>query len=71
MCGLLVSDGTVFINPARYIYIYIYIYIYTVVLSSMTPSFLIGMEALNGTGALINKNTFEGGAYSKGGPQRG
>ena len=23
MCGLLVSDGTVFINPARYIYIYI------------------------------------------------
>ena len=24
MCGLLVSDGTVFINPARYIYIYIY-----------------------------------------------
>ena len=37
----------------------------------MTPSFLIGMEALNGTGALINKNTFEGGAYSKGGPQRG
>ena len=28
MCGLLESDGTVFINPARYIYIYIYIYIY-------------------------------------------
>ena len=27
MCGLLVSDGTVFINPARDIYIYIYIYI--------------------------------------------
>ena len=26
MCGLLVSDVTVFINPARYIYIYIYIY---------------------------------------------
>ena len=25
VCGLLVSDGTVFINPARYIYIYIYI----------------------------------------------
>ena len=23
MCGLLVSDGTVFINPARYIYIYL------------------------------------------------
>ena len=37
----------------------------------MTPSFLIGMGALNGTGALINKNTFKGGAYSKGGPQRG
>ena len=37
MCGLLVSDVTVFINPARYIYIcideymlYIYIYIYIV-----------------------------------------
>ena len=54
-----------------YIITCIYIYIYTVVLSSMAPSFLIGMGALNGTGALINKNTFKGGAYSKGGPQRG
>ena len=25
MCRLLESDGTVFINPARYTYIYIYI----------------------------------------------
>ena len=44
---------------------------YTVVLSSMTPYFLIGMGALDGTGALINKNTFEGGTYSKGWPPAG
>ena len=34
----------------------------------MTPYVLIGMGALDGTGALINKNTFEGGTYSKGWP---
>lgn len=51
-----------------YIITCIYIYIYTVVLSSMTPYVLIGMGALDGTGALINKNTFEGGTYSKGWP---
>ena len=37
----------------------------------MTPYFLIGMGALDGIGALINKNTFEGGTYSKGWPPAG
>ena len=31
MCGLLESDGTVFINPARYIYIYNGVYVGEVV----------------------------------------